>query len=186
MLRYVERNALRAKLVRRAESWAWSSVRWWRERRQWQAFLHEGPVSRGPRWVETVNRPMTAAEEEALRRSVNRGTPWGAAGWQKRIARRLGLESTLRPRGRPKKAAAVRGQKRKSRRPPSSGLGERALALAADSQTGDIAIVGMGEYWIEEEAVRGKKNGRDTRTTLTEEARGFPVWRMQRNHPIGN
>lgn len=113
VLRYVERNALRAKLVRRAESWAWSSVRWWRERRQWPAFLHEGPVSRGPRWVETVNRPMAAEEQEALRRSVNRGTPWGASGWQERMARRLGLESTLRPRGRPKKAAAQRGQKNK-------------------------------------------------------------------------
>ncbi|HMQ17509.1 MAG TPA: transposase [Phycisphaerae bacterium] len=75
VLRYVERNALRAGLVKRAERWAWSSVRWWRERRQWPPFLHEGPVDRGRRWVVDVNRPMTKAEEESLRRCVNRGTP---------------------------------------------------------------------------------------------------------------
>jgi len=50
-----------------------------------------------------VNRAQTQAELEALRRSVNRGTPFGSVPWQVRTAKRLGLESTLRPRGRPKK-----------------------------------------------------------------------------------
>lgn len=113
VLRYVERNALRAGLVKQAENWAWSSVRWWRERGQWPAFLHEGPVARGRRWVADVNRPMTAAEEDALRRSVNRGTPWGAESWKLRTARRLGLESSLRPRGRPRKPDDGGATKRK-------------------------------------------------------------------------
>ena len=103
VLRYVERNALRAGLVDRAESWAWSSIHWWRQRRGGPAFLEEGPVDRGGRWVREVNRPMTAAEEESLRRSVNRGTPWGAASWQQRVAAKLGLESSLHPLGRPRK-----------------------------------------------------------------------------------
>jgi putative transposase len=34
---------------------------------------------------------------------VLRGSPFGSEDWQKRIAKRLGLEYTLRPRGRPKK-----------------------------------------------------------------------------------
>ena len=29
VLRYAERNPLRARLVRRAENWRWSSARWW-------------------------------------------------------------------------------------------------------------------------------------------------------------
>ena len=57
--RYVERNALRATLVPRAEYWQWSSV--WR-----------------------------------------RGRPFGEEGWVRRMARRFGIESTLRPRGRPR------------------------------------------------------------------------------------
>ena len=60
----------------------------------------------GPRpsdWLEYVNEPGTAAELEALRRSVVRGAPYGDEAWQRRTAKRLGLEATLRPRGRPAK-----------------------------------------------------------------------------------
>jgi putative transposase len=41
---------------------------------------------------------------KAIRQAVLRGSPFGAERWQKQIARRLGLQYTLRPRGRPKKA----------------------------------------------------------------------------------
>ncbi len=54
-------------------------------------------------WVRRVNRPQTDAELEAVRKSVNRGTPFGTKAWQTRAALRLGLQSTLRPRGRPPK-----------------------------------------------------------------------------------
>jgi len=46
---------------------------------------------------------LTAAELEALRRSVQRGCPFGDESWSAQAVRRLGLEATLRPRGRPKK-----------------------------------------------------------------------------------
>ncbi len=104
--RYVERNALRAKLVRRAEKWPWASL---------GAPLHpaaaaEGPplatwpLPRSPHWIEQVNRPQTEAELDAIRVSIQRGRPFGDAAWQKRTAKRLGLESTFRPRGRPRKS----------------------------------------------------------------------------------
>ncbi len=48
-----------------------------------------------------VQTPQTEAELEALRRSVVRGSPFGEASWQEQTAKRLGLQSTLRPRGRP-------------------------------------------------------------------------------------
>ncbi len=52
-------------------------------------------------WLERVNRADNESELEALRRSVQRGRPYGATEWQKRIAKRLGLESAYRSPGRP-------------------------------------------------------------------------------------
>lgn len=101
VLRYVERNPLRARLVERAEQWPWSSLRWWSSRQR-PAFLEAGPVDRHPGWVKRVNSPEMPAELEGLRLSLTRGRPWGDERWMKSIAERLGLESTLRPRGRPK------------------------------------------------------------------------------------
>lgn len=101
--RYVERNALRANLVRRAENWRWGSL--WR---QYQSdakardILSDWPVPRPRHWLGYVNRPETPQELEALRRSVQRGRPFGSAPWQTRTAKRLSLESSFRPRGRPR------------------------------------------------------------------------------------
>ena len=102
--RYVERNALRAKLVKRAEDWRWCSLHRWKfGMTAEKSLLSAWPLSRGPRWCDLVNAPQTQAELLALRHCVERGRPFGEDAWCGRIARKLGLESTLRPRGRPKK-----------------------------------------------------------------------------------
>lgn len=101
--RYVERNALRAKLVARAEDWQWSSL--WRRTQgdpNLTGFLSEWTVVRPHNWVAWVNHPEPAAELEAVRTSVQRGRPFGSETWVTRTAKRLGLGPTLRPRGRPK------------------------------------------------------------------------------------
>ena len=103
VLRYVERNPLRAKLVRQAQNWPWSSLSAPRA-----GFLHECPVPLPRNWVARVNTPDTEAELAALRCSVSRGAPFGAPAWVGRTAARLGLEASLRPRGRPRKDAAPR------------------------------------------------------------------------------
>ena len=103
VLRYIERNPLRANLVKRSQDWAWSSLRWWR-RRDRPGYLTDGPMGRPSDWVRRVNRPETDAELEAIRKSINRGTPFGTKAWQTRAAARFRLQSTLRPRGRPRKA----------------------------------------------------------------------------------
>ncbi|HUT14427.1 MAG TPA: hypothetical protein VMY42_28335 [Thermoguttaceae bacterium] len=64
--------------------------------------LDEGPLPMPRRWPEHVQTPQTEAELESLRRSVLRGAPFGEASWQERTAKRLNLQSTLRPRGRPR------------------------------------------------------------------------------------
>ena len=101
VLRYVERNPLRAKLVRRAEKWPWSSL----VMRGGVApdWATPSPVALPRDWRTIVNRPQTEAQLVALRNSVVRGAPFGAANWTRIAARRLGLEFTLRPRGRPPK-----------------------------------------------------------------------------------
>ncbi|MBI2809038.1 MAG: transposase [Planctomycetes bacterium] len=102
LLRYIERNPLRAKLVRKAANWRWSSL----GRTQLGLPgppLEVGPVARPANWLSYVQRAETEAELAALRVSVCRGVPFGDEPWQKKTAQRLGLESSLRPVGRPKK-----------------------------------------------------------------------------------
>ena len=104
VVRYVERNALRAKLVTRAENWRWGSL-WHRHQgdAKGKALLSSWPLPRPRTWLDHVNRAETTQELEALRKAVRRGYPFGDPRWQKRTAKRLSLESTLRPRGRPRK-----------------------------------------------------------------------------------
>jgi putative transposase len=103
--RYVERNALRARLVKRAEKWPWGSLGC----DQHPAAAAESPtlaawpVPRSRLWTDHVNQPQTEAEVDAIRVSIQRGRPFGSPAWQQRTAKRLGLESTFRPRGRPRK-----------------------------------------------------------------------------------
>ncbi len=108
VLRYVERNPLRAGLVSRASAWRWGSLRRRVAPEPGDArLLHAWPVPEPEGWAEWVGRPQTEAELEALRKCVARGSPFGEPGWQERTAGRLGLEFTLRPRGRPKKDATA-------------------------------------------------------------------------------
>jgi len=100
VLRYVERNPLRANLVDGAEAWRWSSL-WHRVHGDAAGLLDDGPLPMPRDWLQYVQSPQTEAELEALRRSVVRGAPFGGASWQQQTAEHLGLQSTLRPRGRP-------------------------------------------------------------------------------------
>lgn len=104
VLRYVERNPLRAKLVRRAEDWPWSSLVPLCGSKA-PSFLRQGPCPRPDDWPNWVNEPQTEAELEAVRTSVERGAPYGSDRWQKATAARLGLQFTLRARGRPRLAS---------------------------------------------------------------------------------
>ncbi len=67
--RYVERNALRANLVRQAENWRWSSL-WQRLHEKSEVPLAAWPVRQAKNWTEQVNEVQTQAELAALRRAV--------------------------------------------------------------------------------------------------------------------
>lgn len=95
VLRYVERNALRANLADRAEAWPWSSLR-----ADEKELPLESPLDRPTDWVEWVNRPQGETELNALRASVNRERPFGDDAWVRTTAQNLSLESSLKPAGR--------------------------------------------------------------------------------------
>jgi putative transposase len=105
VLRYVEANPLRAKLVARAEDWPWSSLS--------KATIRDGLVEvarpklaswdRGEHWLEEVNQPLSLASLDSMRQSVVRGTPQGQPQWIADLTTTHGLESTVRARGRPRK-----------------------------------------------------------------------------------
>lgn len=105
--RYVERNPLRANLVAAADEWRWSSLFVWKHgtAEQKAKLLSDWPLPRKRGWAGHVNKPITESELTAIRRSVLRGNPYGSEQWSRRKIKQLGLESTVRPRGRPRKVA---------------------------------------------------------------------------------
>lgn len=104
VLRYVERNPRRAGLADRAENWPWSSLHALLQR-DTKGLLTAGPVSRPRHWLALVNEVEPELDIARVRTCVNRGRPFGSSAWSEQAAATLGLESTVRPRGRPPKAS---------------------------------------------------------------------------------
>ena len=106
LCRYVERNALSAGLAARARDWPWCSL-FARERGpdEVRAILSEWPVDRPADWARHAERPLTRKELAAVEMSLKRCRPLGDERWAAGAVRRLGLEHTVRPEGRPRKAA---------------------------------------------------------------------------------
>jgi putative transposase len=105
VLRYVERNPVRAGLVADAVRWPWSSASA-RRRKSGEPLDPEGlpapsPVEFPSPWDEWVNQPLTEAELNAVRQCAQRERPYGDRAWVNGAADRLGLRSALNPRGRP-------------------------------------------------------------------------------------
>jgi putative transposase len=101
VMRYVERNALRAGLVARAEDWPWGSLAW-RLRRTVGPQLTQPPSPLPRDWPSLVNEPQTPSEVDALRKCAHHQRPFGTAGWVDETARRIGLPVTPPARGRPR------------------------------------------------------------------------------------
>ena len=100
LLKYIEANALRAKLVRQAQNWHYGSLY---ERVTKSRELLDPPyIELQENWQEYINQPIKTQTLELIRNSVNRQAPLGAKDWQSKIADELGLSSTINQRGRPK------------------------------------------------------------------------------------
>ena len=115
VLRYIEANPLRAKLVRRADKYPWSSygVHGLGEENELvdrlitYEELSPQAKTRQRKWAAKVHQPLKEAELAGIRRSSASGLPFGNSAWVKRLSKRLGLDLTIRPRGRPKKAEVL-------------------------------------------------------------------------------
>lgn len=101
--RYVEQNPLRAGLVTNPLDWRWGSA-WRRERGSWQQakLLDEWPTPRPNGYLAWLQESEGEDRLNSIRTCVNRGQPFGADWWRNEVAKRYGLESTMRSRGRPK------------------------------------------------------------------------------------
>ncbi len=104
LVRYVERNAKRAALVRRAEEWPWSSAYLRRRGSDKQKkLLSPWPMPEPHNYLEWLNQSQGKEEIENIRYAIQRGRPYGSEKWVSRTVAKFGLENTLRRRGRPRK-----------------------------------------------------------------------------------
>lgn len=102
LVRYVERNARQAKLVKKAQYWRWSSV-WRRESgtKKQQSILAPWVVDRPDRYLAWLNKPQSEKDERAIELATQKGSPFGNPSWINTMVKRYHLESTLRFPGRP-------------------------------------------------------------------------------------
>ena len=89
-------------MVQRSQDWEWSSLKP-TARSGPDGLLCVGPIPKPAQWTRHVNAVEKEAELKALRHRLARDTPFGDTHWQTKTAAILGLESSLRPPGRPKK-----------------------------------------------------------------------------------
>ncbi|HVP11730.1 MAG TPA: transposase [Phycisphaerae bacterium] len=118
---YVERNPVRARVVRAAWNYPWSSAAAHAGRSQphtaldmaeWRAVWTPG------KWREQLIRPDDAKELAGLRLSTHRGRPLGSDSFLSKLEHRLGRRLRPLPAGRPRKKAKIKtaAGRRKSRR----------------------------------------------------------------------
>ena len=99
VIRYVERNPLRAGLVSTSDEWEFSSLSK-RISGKRQGLLDEWPIEEPDDYLSFVNDFADKIEEEMIRYSVNRGKPFGGNPWSNEKIQKYGLEATVRNRGR--------------------------------------------------------------------------------------
>lgn len=106
LTRYIESNPIRAKvkLVDKAQDWKWGSL-WRREygNKEEKELLSPWPIPADKDYLKLINKPQTKEVLNDIRKAVEKSKPLGKFDWILKTAEKLGLKSTLRERGRPKK-----------------------------------------------------------------------------------
>ena len=103
LVRYVERNAKRAALVKKAEDWPWSSAyaRLHGTERQ-KKLLSRWPTAEPGDYRKWLNHPQDKEEIEKIREAIRKSRPYGSEKWVAKAVAQFGLENTLRNPGRPR------------------------------------------------------------------------------------
>ena len=104
LVRYVESNAQRAALVKKAEDWPWCSAharRYGNE--QQRKMLSPWPVPEPRNYLQWLNASPRKEEIENIRYAIKKSRPYGSEKWVRKAVAKFGLENTMRNRGRPRK-----------------------------------------------------------------------------------
>ncbi len=104
VIKYIERNPVRAILVKQCEDWQWGSA----YRRiigttKLKKLLAEIPTTLPRNYKTWINMSDKPKDLLLLRNSLNRGVPYGGESWREKMIKNFNLESTMRPPGRPRK-----------------------------------------------------------------------------------
>ena len=105
VIKYTERNAVRAKLVRLCEEWQWGSA--WRRiygTVQQKKLLDQIPVQLPDDYAKWINTAEKLDDLDMIRISTNKSVPYGKGQWVEEMVSKYHLESTLKFPGRPRKS----------------------------------------------------------------------------------
>ena len=104
--RYVELNPVRAKLVRRARDWRWSSARAHLARRDDGLVKVKPLLDLVPDWPAHLAGGLSAEDHAAIQAGERTGRPLGAPRFVARLEKRLGRSlARQKPGPKPKRAA---------------------------------------------------------------------------------
>ena len=104
LIKYIERNPVRAKLVRASENWMWGSA--WRRisgNKAQKKLLDPSPTPFPHGYLNWINMPENKDDLMEIRNAVNRGAPYGREKWVEQMVTAHHLEATQRAPGRPRK-----------------------------------------------------------------------------------
>ncbi|MDP3956343.1 MAG: transposase [bacterium] len=104
LVRYIERNPVRAGLVGACEEWQWGSAfRRFSGNMQQKRLLTDAPTDLPHEYRAWINTAETPEELSVIRTCVTRGMPYGRDSWVDVMINRFKLQSTQRSVGRPRK-----------------------------------------------------------------------------------
>ncbi len=104
LVRYVERNPERAKLVDEAQKWKWSSA--WRRifgNTSQKKILSSWPIDEPSDYLHYLNESQKDEEIDIIRGSIIKNIPFGVDEWRNNIVKKFKLEQSLRRVGRPRR-----------------------------------------------------------------------------------
>lgn len=101
VLKYIERNSVRAGLTDRVENWKWGSG--FRRFHHDDILISESPIDLPSDYGSWINEPDKEADIESVRLSISKSRPFGTMVWTEQMVERFGLKLTTRSRGRPRK-----------------------------------------------------------------------------------
>jgi putative transposase len=103
LMRYIEQNPLRAKLVKDAKEWRWGSLyRRLQGTVKQQKLLTEWIVSEPKDYAKDINIILNKKELDGVRGSILKSSPLGGDKWRESLISKMNLEYTTRGVGRPK------------------------------------------------------------------------------------